>query len=59
MVEITEASEPRHSSGQRLAEIADVRLDILCPNGDTLVHIGPDADRRAGSASTAASALFS
>ena len=50
--------EPRHPSGQRLAEVADVRLDNKSPYGDTLVKIGPEPERRAGSASTAASALL-
>lgn len=54
----SEALEPRHPSGKRLAEVADAVLDNLSPFGDTLVMIGPEPDRRGGSASTVASALL-
>src|SRR5207253_2357039 len=33
------ASPPRHSSGQRLPDVADVTIDNCSPAGDALVHI--------------------
>ncbi|MEE9391929.1 MAG: sugar isomerase domain-containing protein [Planctomycetota bacterium] len=53
-----EALDSRHPSRQRLREVAHLNLNNLSPYGDTLVKIGPDPQRRAGSASTAASALL-
>lgn len=38
-VEHCSASVPRHSSGKRLIEIADVVLDNCTPAGDALVHV--------------------
>jgi uncharacterized phosphosugar-binding protein len=34
-----QASKPRHSSGKRLIDIADVVLDNCSPVGDALVHV--------------------
>lgn len=47
---------PRHSSGERLADVADHVLDNLSPLGDTLVPVAGDAWM--GSASTAIGALL-
>ncbi len=33
------ASSPRHSSGQRLPDLADVVIDNCTPGGDALVHV--------------------
>lgn len=33
------ASAPKHSSGQRLPDVADVTLDTCVPGGDALVHV--------------------
>lgn len=38
-VEHCKASAPKHSSGKRLIDIADVTLDNCTPVGDALVHI--------------------
>lgn len=50
------AAAPRHPSGLRLADHAHLVLDNGVPPGDALVAL--PADRRAGSASTIASALL-
>ena len=38
-VEHCTASSPKHSSGQRLVDIADVVLDNCTPAGDAMVHV--------------------
>jgi uncharacterized phosphosugar-binding protein len=38
-VENSRLSSPRHSSGQRLLEVADVVIDTCTPPGDAAVHI--------------------
>ena len=47
---------PRHSSGKRLADLADQVLDNLVPYGDALVEV--EDHRHMGSAGTAAGALL-
>jgi uncharacterized phosphosugar-binding protein len=38
------ASAPKHSSGRRLADVADITLDNCTPAGDALVHVPGLAD---------------
>ena len=52
-----EASAPRHSSGQRLIDIADVTLDNGTPAGDALIEVEGLADR-VGPGSTIGAALM-
>jgi uncharacterized phosphosugar-binding protein len=46
----SQAVEPRHSSGKRLFEVADLVIDTHVPRGDTLVEVA--AGLRSGAAST-------
>jgi uncharacterized phosphosugar-binding protein len=46
--------EPKHPSGQRLKDIADVAIDNLAPYGDAAVSIGADVAAGAVSSITAA-----
>jgi uncharacterized phosphosugar-binding protein len=50
-------SSPRHTSGKRLFEIADVAIDNCVPAGDAVIEIAA-AGRRAGAASTVAGAAI-
>lgn len=46
--------EPKHASGKRLKEIADVAIDTLAPYGDAAISIGADVPVGAVSSITAA-----
>ncbi len=55
-LEHTRAVEPKHPSGKRLAEVADVVIDNLAPYGDaTLAHAG---DVRVGAVSSITAAFI-
>lgn len=53
-LEFSQSLIPRHSSGSRLCEIADVVLDNRCPAGDALVEV-PGVTARVGPGSSIAS----
>ncbi len=53
-LEFSRSLTPRHSSGSRLFEIADVVLDNHCPAGDALVEV-PGVRARVGPGSSIAS----
>lgn len=53
----SQASQPRHPSGQRLFELADVVLDNCCPNGDACIDI-PGKQGRIAPVSTIAGACL-
>jgi len=53
-LEHTNAVEPKHPSGKRLAEIADVVIDNRAPYGDTTVDLGDGLAAGAVSSITAA-----
>ena len=53
-VEHTKAVTPKHPSGKRLAEVADVVIDNLAPFGDTTMTIGDGIGVGAVSSITAA-----
>lgn len=50
-VDHCQAAEPRHSSGQRLPDVADVTIDNCTPGGDAMVEIR-DLDDPVGPGST-------
>lgn len=50
----TNQVEPKHPSGQRLKDVADVTLDNLAPYGDAAITIGADVPVGAVSSITAA-----
>ena len=50
----TRAVTPKHPSGKRLSDVADVVIDNLAPYGDTTVAVGPAAKVGAVSSITAA-----
>jgi uncharacterized phosphosugar-binding protein len=52
----SQASKPRHSSGKKLMELADVAIDSCVPAGDALVRIEGMEDDPVGPASTIAMA---
>ena len=54
-VEQSRASAPRHSSGKRLYEVADIAIDNCVPAGDALLEL-PGLDSRVGPSSTVAGA---
>ena len=54
-IEQSRASAPRHSSGKRLYEVADVAIDNCVPAGDALLEL-PGLDSRIGPSSTVAGA---
>ena len=54
-VEQSRASAPRHSSGKRLYELADVAVDNCVPPGDALLEL-PGLNSRIGPSSTVAGA---
>ena len=47
-LEHTNAVTPKHPSGKRLSEVADVVIDTLAPYGDTTMSIGEGDRRRRG-----------
>ena len=47
-MEHTMAVTPKHPSGQRLSDIADVVIDNLAPYGDATIELGPARDGAAG-----------
>ncbi|GAA3926429.1 SIS domain-containing protein [Microbacterium soli] len=53
-LEHTSRVEPKHPSGKRLSEIADVVIDNLAPYGDATLEIGPGVSAGAISSITAA-----
>jgi uncharacterized phosphosugar-binding protein len=53
-LEFSRSLAPRHSSGKRLFEIADVVLDNRCPEGDALVEV-PGIAAKVGPSSSIAS----
>jgi uncharacterized phosphosugar-binding protein len=53
-LEHTNAVTPKHSSGKRLAEVADVVIDNLAPYGDTTMTVGDGIGVGAVSSITAA-----
>jgi uncharacterized phosphosugar-binding protein len=53
-LEFSRSLTPRHSSGSRLFEIADVVLDNRCPAGDALVQV-PGVSAKVGPGSSIAS----
>jgi len=53
-LEHTRAVTPKHPSGRRLSEIADVVIDNLAPYGDTTLEIGDGIGMGAVSSLTAA-----
>jgi len=53
-LEHTNAVTPKHPSGQRLADVADVVIDNLAPYGDTILTIGEGIGVGAVSSMTAA-----
>jgi uncharacterized phosphosugar-binding protein len=55
-VEHCQASSARHSSGQRLIDIADVTIDNCSPAGDALVHV-PGLEYPVGPGSTVGYAI--
>lgn len=46
-LEHTNAVTPKHPSGQRLSDIADIVIDNLAPYGDTTMHVG-EGDQEVG-----------
>ena len=54
-LEQSRASSPRHSSGKRLYEVADVAVDNCVPAGDALLEL-PGLNSRIGPSSTVAGA---
>jgi uncharacterized phosphosugar-binding protein len=54
-LEHTNAVTPKHRSGKRLSEVADVVIDNLAPYGDTTMTVGDDIGVGAVSSITAAS----
>jgi uncharacterized phosphosugar-binding protein len=54
-IEQSSASAPRHSSGKRLYEVADVAVDNCVPTGDALLEL-PGLNSRIGPSSTVAGA---
>jgi uncharacterized phosphosugar-binding protein len=54
-IEQSSASAPRHSSGRRLYEVADVAVDNCVPAGDALLEL-PGLNSRIGPSSTVAGA---
>lgn len=56
-VEHSRLSTARHSSGQRLFEVADVVIDTCTPPGDAAVHV-PDLDTPVGPLTTIACATI-
>ncbi len=50
-------SEPAHSSGKKLMEVADVVIDNGCPSGDCIVEI-PGLNWRTGPTSTVTGAMI-
>lgn len=56
-IEASSALDPRHPSGHKLIDIADVVIDNGSPYGDTLVDLG-DSGHRMGSASTAVGCIM-
>ena len=53
-LEHTNAVTPKHPSGKRLAEVADVVIDTLAPYGDTTLTLGDGIGVGAVSSITAA-----
>lgn len=56
-IEHSSAATPRHSSGKRLSELADVVIDNCVPPGDAVVRV-PGMDVPVGPASTIAMAVI-
>ena len=56
-VEQSSSSTPRHSSGKRLYEVADVVIDNCVPSGDALMEL-PGLQSRIGPSSTVAGAAI-
>ena len=56
-VEQSRSSTPRHGSGKRLFEIADVVIDNCVPPGDALVHIEGNVYPTGASSTVAGSAI--
>lgn len=57
-LEHTNAVTPKHPSGKRLAEIADVVIDNLAPFGDATVPVGGDGGVLAGAVSSITAAYI-
>jgi uncharacterized phosphosugar-binding protein len=57
-LEFSRSLTPRHSSGSRLCEIADVVLDNHCPAGDALVDVAGVQARVGPGSSIASMALL-
>lgn len=53
----SDASNPVHSSGKKLADVADVVLDNCCPAGDCVLEL-PGLDWRTGPTSTVTGAML-
>jgi uncharacterized phosphosugar-binding protein len=56
-IEQSRASTPRHASGKRLYELADVAIDNCVPPGDAMLSL-PGMDTKIGPASTVAGAAI-
>jgi uncharacterized phosphosugar-binding protein len=57
-VEQSRASTPRHASGKRLFEIADIAIDNCVPPGDALISIEGIASMTGASSTVAGSAII-
>ena len=57
-LEQSQGSPPRHGSGKRLFEIADVAIDNCVPPGDALVRIGGTGSMTGASSTVAGSAII-
>ena len=57
-MEQSRSSTPRHASGKRLFELADVAIDNCVPPGDALVHIEGNVFPTGASSTVAGSAII-